>query len=70
VLKRSVNVPKRTLRIDEFTTSGPHRLGHQADYEHGGQDELRARIGLNASGIEAAVKTLVGRNKKIKMAFP
>lgn len=37
--------------------------------EHGGQDELRAQVGLDAAGIEKAVEALVARNKKMKMAF-
>jgi 1-deoxy-D-xylulose-5-phosphate synthase len=46
------------------------RIGVPDEFiEHGGQDELRARVGLNASGIEAAVKSLAARNKKIKLAF-
>jgi len=37
--------------------------------EHGGQDELRAQVGLDAAGIEKAVAALMARNKKKKMAF-
>ena len=55
--EHGVQVPLKRIGVpDEFI-------------EHGGQEELRAGIGLNASGIESAVKTLMARNKKIKMAF-
>lgn len=37
--------------------------------EHGGQEELRARAGLDAPSIEAAVRSLVALNRKKKTAF-
>lgn len=55
--EHGVRVPVKRLGVpDEFI-------------EHGGQDELRDMIGLNAAGIEAAVSALVAENRKIKMAF-
>lgn len=46
------------------------RIGVPDEFiEHGGQEELRDRIGLNAAGIETAVSALVAQNKKKKMAF-
>ncbi len=36
--------------------------------EHGGQEELRAALGLNAEGIEKAARTLLmGKNKSVKI---
>lgn len=36
--------------------------------EHGGQEELRASLGLNAEGIESAARTLLmGKNKSVKI---
>ncbi len=55
--ERGVVAPLRRVGVpDEFI-------------EHGGQDELRAGVGLDAAGIEKAVAALVARNKKMKMAF-
>ena len=47
------------------------RMGVPDEFvEHGTQDELRARYGLNAEGIERTVRSLVEENKKsMKIAF-
>ncbi len=37
--------------------------------EHGTQDELRARIGLTAEGIENSARALIKKNKTGKIAF-
>ena len=55
--EHGVQVPlKRVGVADEFI-------------EHGGQDELRSKAGLDAPSIEAAVKSLVALNRKKKTAF-
>ena len=55
--EHGVQVPiKRVGVADEFI-------------EHGGQDELRAKAGLDTPSIEAAVKSLVALNRKKKTAF-
>jgi len=56
--ERGVSVPVRRLGVpDEFI-------------EHGTQEELRSRIGLNSAGIEAAARSLVkDRPNTIKLAF-
>ncbi|MBE7414249.1 MAG: 1-deoxy-D-xylulose-5-phosphate synthase [Deltaproteobacteria bacterium] len=55
--ERGVHVPVKRLGVpDEFI-------------EHGSQEELRARLGLTAEGIEAAAKALVAGSGKLKMAF-
>ncbi|WKZ31971.1 MAG: 1-deoxy-D-xylulose-5-phosphate synthase [Thermodesulfobacteriota bacterium] len=55
--ERGVQVPVKRLGVpDEFI-------------EHGSQEELRARLGLTAEGIEAAAKALVSGSGKLKMAF-
>ena len=56
--ERGVSVPVRRLGVpDEFI-------------EHGTQEELRSRIGLDSAGIEAAARSLVkDRPNTIKLAF-
>ncbi|MBW7956909.1 MAG: 1-deoxy-D-xylulose-5-phosphate synthase [Deltaproteobacteria bacterium] len=55
--ERGVQVPVKRLGVpDEFI-------------EHGSQEELRARLGLTAEGIEAATKALVAGSGSLKMAF-
>ncbi|MFQ5737031.1 MAG: 1-deoxy-D-xylulose-5-phosphate synthase [Thermodesulfobacteriota bacterium] len=47
------------------------RMGVPDEFvEHGTQEELRARFGLNSEGIERAVRHLIAENKKaMKIAF-
>ncbi|MBI1911948.1 MAG: 1-deoxy-D-xylulose-5-phosphate synthase [Deltaproteobacteria bacterium] len=56
--EHGVKIPVKRIGVpDEFV-------------EHGTQDELRAKYGLNAEGIEEAVKSILRENKKsIKVAF-
>lgn len=54
---RGISVPVKRIGVpDEFI-------------EHGGQEELRAALGLDSAGIEAVVRGMAADNKKVKIAY-